>query len=100
MERTDGARLFDAFLEANRVGPSDAGKALDVAPSTIIDLRRGSKRPKQPLAARIARWTDGAVPETMWLTAEERVDIARTKPFEPKADESGPIAAQPATKTG
>lgn len=84
--RTEGARLFDKFLADNDITLGHAAQALGVRSSaTILDLRRGQKRPRPDLADRIEIWTGGKVKRRMWYTRSELKALDRQARYRPSA---------------
>lgn len=83
MERlTEGARALAAFLKSNGISMAAAARDLGVADPTVLDWRRGRKRPTAHHRQAIETWTRGAVPASSWMTKGERRAL-NVAPFKP-----------------
>lgn len=76
-----GRLLLRKFLEDNGILQSAAALAIGVSAPTMSDWLAGHKRPSDHMRTIIARWTNGAVPESAWLFAEETRAINAVKAF-------------------
>ncbi len=77
---TAGARLLAAFLKSRGITLLAAAGAIGVSGPTILDWRRGTKRPSSHLRKAIASWSGGEVPEESWMTPAEAASV-RVTPF-------------------
>lgn len=77
MIHCDAPRLLKQFL-VSRPGltQSDAADQLGIRASALSQYLKRKQRPKADIRQRIARWSEGAVPEAAWLTAKERNGLA------------------------
>lgn len=55
------SEAFDAYLKKHGIHGSDAARALDKSPSTVLYWRRGSVPHDDDTLARVEKWTDGKV---------------------------------------
>jgi transcriptional regulator with XRE-family HTH domain len=71
-----GPDLLRAFLDAKRpMTQAQAAGQLGIVPAALTAYLKRKQRPRSDIRQRIAKWSEGAVPEGAWLTAEERVGM-------------------------
>ncbi len=71
VKRSRAVKLLKDHLEAKGMTKSAAARELGVSAPTMQDWLDATKRPRPSLRLAIARWTDGAVPASAWVTAAE-----------------------------
>lgn len=81
--------LLRAFFKAKEpLTQAAAAKQLGIVPAALTAYLKGTQRPRSDIRQRIAKWSEGAVPEGAWLTAEERARLATVDPAViPSADD-------------
>lgn len=79
MERTQGAILFERHIDTIQRKHSEVAAALDVPHSSVRYWIAGAQRPRSESRTKIARWSNGAVPEDSWISDAERLAIAGGK---------------------
>lgn len=96
-----GPDLLRSFLEArSTLTQAAAAGQLGIVPAALNAYLKRKQRPRSDIRQRIAKWTDGAVPESSWLTAEETLAVEETdavvipSPESPEADERKPTGTE------
>jgi len=80
----DAPVLLRAFLDSKKpLTQAAAAEQIGIVPSALTAYLKRTQRPRSDIRQRIAKWSDGAVPEAAWLTAKEQgavdgVDVAVT----------------------
>lgn len=68
--------LLSNFLKARpTLTQAQAAEQLNIVPAALTAYLKRKQRPRSDIRKRIERWTQGAVPESAWLTAEELVEL-------------------------
>lgn len=70
--RTEAARKFDALIKSRGLSLTAAAREIGVRHPTVLRWRTGAKRPTAFHRLQIARWSNGEIPESSWMTAAER----------------------------
>ena len=78
--RRESAAFF-AFLEAARLSPTEAARAIGVSPQLVSNWR-GVALPGASVRLRIERWTRGRVPVAAWLSDAEQERLAAVRPLD------------------
>jgi hypothetical protein len=78
--RRESAAFF-AFLEAARLSPTEAARAIGVSPQLVSNWR-GVALPGAAVRLRIERWTRGRVPASAWLSEAEEQRLAAVRPLD------------------
>jgi len=78
--RRESAAFF-AFLEAARLSPTEAARAIGVSPQLVSNWR-GVALPGAAVRLRIERWTRGRVPVSAWLSEAEEQRLAAVRPLD------------------
>lgn len=76
MTNYPGAELLRSFLESKRpLTQAAAAGQLGIVPAALTAYLKGIQRPRSDIRQRIAKWSEGHVPESAWLTTEERAAV-------------------------
>jgi len=78
--RRESATFF-AFLDAARITPAEAARAIGVSPQLVSNWR-GVALPGAAVRLRIERWTRGRVPVSAWLSEAEEQRLAAVRPLD------------------
>lgn len=91
----DAPRLLASFLEAKKpLNQAQAAEQLGIVPAALTGYLKRKQRPRADIRQRIAKWSEGFVPEESWLTDDERGDLIGVKPAASVRDSSHPPAAK------
>jgi transcriptional regulator with XRE-family HTH domain len=97
--------LLREFLKAKGLTQAGAATQIGIVPAALTYYLKATQRPRADIRQRIAKWSEGAVPESSWLTAAEAGKLGDTdaavapepKPEEraeePAPEKSSPVAS-------
>lgn len=74
------AKLLARFIGDKGLTQAAAADQLSIVPAALSMYLKRRQRPRADIRTRIAKWSEGAVPEDAWLTAKERAGLASTDP--------------------
>ena len=80
-KRSEGSRLFAAFVQKYHLTPTQIAVALEVSRAVAYSWTDESKRPDAYHRAAIEVWTGGRIRVTAWLTKTEQAQLAAIVPF-------------------
>jgi len=84
-DETIASAKLAAWLDAKNVTQRELARVFGVSPATATYWCSGESRPSHARALALEAWTDGAVPASSWLDAEERSEfdrLAQLGPFQ------------------
>jgi len=84
-----GVRLLDAFLRNRAITNQAAADALKVSRPSVLYWRTGERLPDAAARVAIELWTGGSVPESSWLSDEERARLAALIPHDAQRAPAG-----------
>jgi len=78
----DGPSKLEAFLDHHKIPVKEAARQLKVSHASVFDWLAGRRSPSTRWRQRIAVWTRDEVPELSWMTASERRELQKQRPFD------------------
>jgi len=79
MAKADGPSLLLAEISQREITREAAAKVLGVSKTTMHFWIKGTHRPSGLKRELIAEWSQGRVPKDVWLSSEDREELAAAR---------------------